>query len=214
MKLRILAIADEESKYYWDFFEKSKLEGIDLIISCGDLAPQYLSFLATYAKVPVLYVHGNHDGCYDDTPPDGCESIEDRIYEYRGLRILGLGGSMCYNFGAYQYTESQMKRRIRKLALQLKLRKGVDILVCHSPAFGINDGEDLPHRGFACITELLIKQKPKLFLHGHVHLNYGRNMKREDTYMDTRIINAYERHVFEMEFTDVPEKKQLFGGTK
>ena len=202
MKMRILAIADVESKYYWDFFEKTKLEGIDLIISCGDLAPQYLSFLATYFKGPVIYVHGNHDGCYDETPPDGCECIDDMVYEFKGVRILGLGGSMCYNFSPYQYTESQMKRRIRKLRLKLRLKKGVDILVTHSPAFGINDGEDLPHRGFACITELLIREQPTLFLHGHVHLNYGRNMKREDTYMETRIINAYERYVFDVEIPD------------
>ena len=45
--MKILAIADVESKYLWDYFEKSKLEGIDLIISCGDLDPRYLSFLAT-----------------------------------------------------------------------------------------------------------------------------------------------------------------------
>ena len=45
--MKILVLADEESKYLWDYFEKSKLEGIDLIISCGDLKPQYLSFLAT-----------------------------------------------------------------------------------------------------------------------------------------------------------------------
>ena len=206
MKLKILAIADVESKYYWDFFEKSKLEGIDLIISCGDLAPQYLSFLATYAKVPVLYVHGNHDGCYDDTPPDGCECIDDRIYVYRGVRILGLGGSMCYNFSGYQFTESQMRRRVRKLFLKLKLKKGFDILVAHSPALGINDGEDLPHRGFACFTSLIIKKSPKLFLHGHVHMNYGRRFKREDTFMNTRVINAFERYVFEEEFPDAKEK--------
>ena len=59
--MRILAVADVESKYYWDFFEKSKLEDIDLIISAGDLDPHYLSFLVTYAKCPVLYVHVNHD---------------------------------------------------------------------------------------------------------------------------------------------------------
>ncbi len=41
--MRILAIADEESRTLWDYFEKSKLEGIDLIISCGDLDPRYLS---------------------------------------------------------------------------------------------------------------------------------------------------------------------------
>ena len=61
--MRVLLLADEESKYYWDFFEQSKLEGIDLIVSCGDLAPQFLSFMATFAKCPVLYIHGNHDNC-------------------------------------------------------------------------------------------------------------------------------------------------------
>ena len=60
--MRILAIADEESKYLWDFFEKEKLAGIDLILSSGDLNPNYLSFLATFTTAPVLYVHGNHDG--------------------------------------------------------------------------------------------------------------------------------------------------------
>ena len=33
----------------------------DLIISCGDLDPRCLSFLATFSSAPVIYVHGNHD---------------------------------------------------------------------------------------------------------------------------------------------------------
>ena len=210
MKLRILAIADEESKYYWDYFEKTKLEGIDLIISCGDLAPQYLSFLATYAKVPVLYVHGNHDACYDDTPPEGCECIDGKIYVYRGVRILGLGGSMKYNYGPYQYSDAEMKRRILKLKLKIRRKKGFDILVSHSPAMGINDGDDIPHRGFIGLTELLIDYSPTLFLHGHVHLNYGRGVKREERYLDTRVINAYERYVFDVEIPEDPPKRGLF----
>ena len=43
--MRILVIGDHESKSLWDFYEPSKLEDIDLIISCGDLSPRYLSFL-------------------------------------------------------------------------------------------------------------------------------------------------------------------------
>ena len=57
--MKILFISDEESKYYWDYYSPDKLEDIDLIISCGDLAPQYLSFLVTLSHVPVLYIHGN-----------------------------------------------------------------------------------------------------------------------------------------------------------
>ena len=113
--MRILAIADQESPLLWDYFDRSYLEGIDLILSCGDLKPQYLSFLATFAHAPILYVHGNHDDRYEETPPDGCICIEDKIYIHNGVRILGLGGSMRYKPGAHQYTQFQMRRRIWKL---------------------------------------------------------------------------------------------------
>lgn len=195
--MKILAIADEESPYLWDYFEKSKLEGIDLIISCGDLEPSYLSFLATFASVPVIYVHGNHDEKYEQVPPEGCICIEDDIFVYKGIRILGLGGSMCYNYGTHQYTEREMRKRVRKLWPKLLWRKGFDILVAHAPAYELNDGEDLPHRGFQIFKTLMNKYKPKYFLHGHVHLSYGRKYKRYDKYEDTDVINVFERCVFE-----------------
>ena len=37
--MKILCIADEENKGLWDHFQKEKLEGIDLILSAGDLNP-------------------------------------------------------------------------------------------------------------------------------------------------------------------------------
>ena len=172
--MKILALADVESKYLWDFFEKTKLEGIDLILSAGDLAPQYLEFLATYAKCPILYVHGNHDACYDDTPPLGCICVDD------------------------QFTEKQMKMRLLKMKPKLWRHKGVDILLSHSPAKGFHDGEDMTHTGFDCFNSILDKYEPKLFIHGHVHMNYGREFKREDMRGNTRVVNAYERYIIEI----------------
>jgi Icc-related predicted phosphoesterase len=195
--MKILAIADEESKYLWDHFDKSKLEGVDLIISCGDLDPRYLSFLATFTSAPVLYVHGNHDRKYAQIPPEGCICIEDQIYEYKGVRILGLGGCMEYASGPHQYTEKQMQKRIGKLRFQLIKHKGFDILVTHAPAYQINDGDDLPHRGFECFKNLMNKYQPKYFIHGHMHKNYGQSHKVIDHYNETKIINAYERYEFE-----------------
>lgn len=195
--MKILVIADEESPYLWDFFEKKKLAGIDLIISCGDLEPTYLSFLATFTSAPVLYVHGNHDDKYERVHPDGCICIEDQVYVHKGVRILGLGGSMNYNYGMHQYTEEEMRYRVWKMIPKILWNGGVDILVTHAPAFGINDGEDLPHMGFRAFRMILEKFKPKYFLHGHVHLRYGRKHKRIDTYQETTIINACERYEFE-----------------
>ncbi len=197
--MRILAIADEESRTLWDYFEKSKLEGIDLIISCGDLDPRYLSFLATFTTVPVLYIHGNHDDKYEKMPPDGCICIEDRIYVHEGVRILGLGGSMRYKPGPHQYTERQMKMRIAKQRFSLLRNRGFDILVTHAPAYQLNDGRDLPHQGFRIFRTLLEKYRPKFFLHGHVHMSYGREHKRYDKYMNTHVINAFEKCIFDFE---------------
>jgi Icc-related predicted phosphoesterase len=197
--MRLLVLADEESKYLWDYFDKSKLEGIDLILSCGDLSPHYLSFLATFAKVPILYVHGNHDGCYKETPPEGCICIDGEIFVYQGVRILGLGGCMKYDGSEpLQFTEKEMEHRVKKMKLKLMKNKGFDVLLTHSPAYKINDANDLPHTGFKSFVDLLDKYQPELFIHGHVHMNYGREIKRETVYNSTRIVNAFERYIIEI----------------
>ncbi len=197
--MKILVLADVESKYLWDYYEKGKLDGIDLILSCGDVKAQYLSFLSCFTKAPILYVHGNHDGSYDEMPPEGCICIEDKIYVHEGIRIMGLGGCIRYNKGKYQYTQRQMKNRVSRMWWQLRRRKGIDILLTHAPAAGINEGDDHVHKGFEAFTDIINKHKPKLFVHGHVHKNYQWNFQRETRYKDTTVVNAYERHIIEYE---------------
>lgn len=196
--MKILFVADEESKAIWDFFKKEDYEDVDLIISCGDLKPEYLSFLATMVPVPVLYVRGNHDDRYEKNPPDGCICIENDIYTFQGVRILGLGGSYRYKPGKNQYTEKQMKKRVRRLFLKLRKHKGFDILVTHSPARGFHDGEDLPHRGFDTFNQLVETYHPRYFVHGHVHMNYGREFPRIDQMGQTYVVNAFERYTIEI----------------
>ena len=195
--MKILAIADEESKYLWDFYEREKLEGVDLILSAGDLKPEYLSFLTTMYAIPVLYVPGNHDDKYEVRPPEGCICIDDDIYVHDGIRILGLGGSMRYRMGGNQYTDEQMHRRVRRLWWKLKKNGGFDILLTHAPAYQLNDGRDMPHQGFRDFVSLMEKYNPRFFIHGHVHVTYGRQHKRYDKYQNTHIINAYERCIFD-----------------
>ncbi len=192
--MNILVLADVPSKALWDHFEQSRLEGIDLILSCGDLPAEYLSFLVTFAHCPLLYVHGNHDTRYSRKPPEGCICIDDKIYTHEGVRILGLGGSMRYKEGEWQYSEREMEKRIRKLRLKLWMKKGFDILLTHAPAKGHNDQEDLAHRGFEAFGTLMEKYRPKYMVHGHVHMNYGREIPRESRYKNTTVINAFERY--------------------
>ena len=154
--MKILVLADCESKSLYEYFTREKLAGVELILACGDLKQSYLDFFASMTSVPVLYVMGNHDDGWDPESPCGCICIEDDIFVYQGIRILGLGGSMRYLPEARnQYSEHEMRRRIRRLWWKLRKNGGFDILVSHAPAAGVNDLEDLPHRGFACFCELL-----------------------------------------------------------
>ncbi len=202
--MRLLAVADEESKYLWDYYEPEKLRGYDLIIGCGDLNFRYLDFLATVAPVPVVYVHGNHDEGYDHRPPTGAICIDDDVFCYKGYRFLGLGGSCRYRTGAWQFTEAEMRRRIRRVKGKIARAGGVDVLVTHAPLHGYGDLNDLAHRGFTVFREILDTYKPDVMLHGHVHLTYGANMVREHQYGQTRIVNAYER--FTIELPDRPDR--------
>ena len=196
--MKILLLADEAAPVLWEHLDKRKLEGVELVISCGDLPASYLSFLTCFTNAPILYVHGNHDKSYEKQPPEGCICIEDDIYVCKGYRILGLGGCMRYNMGPHQYTESQMRWRIRKLFFKLMRHHGIDILVTHAPALHLGDDTDLAHRGFACFVSLLERYHPVLMAHGHVHQNYRFDFKRVREYEGTRIVNAYSYYIINL----------------
>lgn len=204
--MKILAVSDEECPAFWEYYTPGRLREYDLILSCGDLKADYLSFLVTVARCPVLYVHGNHDTGYEQRPPEGCDCIDDKLVVYNGLRILGLGGCRRYHPGAHQYTEAQMRRRINRLRFALWRAGGVDIVVTHAPAAGLGDSDDPAHWGFEAFLPLLDKYKPRYMLHGHVHLRYGCDQTRVRSYGSTQIINATERYVFEAEGAPFPEK--------
>ena len=204
--MKILAISDEECPALWDYYTPGRLADYDLIISCGDLNAKYLSFLVTMAKCPVLYVHGNHDVNYDQVPPEGCDCIDGHIVEYNGIRILGLGGCRRYHPGPHQYSDSEMRRRILRLSWKLKRLGGVDIVVTHAPPAGLGDDEDPAHWGFDALVSFLDKYRPKFLVHGHVHTSYNHQIPRVIEYGDTKVLNACERYVFEVEDRPVKTK--------
>ena len=209
--MKVLIVGDVESKALYDCYEKSRLQDVDLILSCGDLDPEYLEFLVTMGHAPVLYVMGNHDDKYSHRPPQGCICVEERIYNYKGLRVGGLGGSVRYKLeGINQYKEEEQRKRVQRLRRQISRYNGIDVLLTHAPARGLGDGEDPPHRGFQCFYEILDTFKPGYFIHGHQHLNYGGGL-REQKYQDTRVINGYESFRLDIDPSEYPSEYQNTG---
>ena len=204
--MKILTVSDEEVPALWDYYTPGKLKEYDLILSSGDLKAKYLSFLVTMARCPLLYIHGNHDTHYQTDRPEGCECIEDMLVVYNGIRILGLGGCRRYNPGRHQYSEAEMRRRIRRLRWKLWRSGGVDIVVTHAPPEGLGDSDDPAHWGFEALRELLDKYHPRYLVHGHVHLSYGQSPVRELEYNGTKIINTTGRYEIEIPEGEFAEK--------
>lgn len=197
MSMRILAVSDVSAKFYYDYYTPGKLDGIDLILACGDLRREYLEFLVTMSHCPVVYVRGNHDERFDEEPPEGCVCADDRIVVFKGVRILGLGGSYRYRSGECMFTEKEMRKRIRKLWFPLLRHRGFDILLTHAPARHLGDFDSLSHRGFECFVKLMDRYHPRYLVHGHIHMNYGVKIPRRTVRGDTTIINAYEYCLFD-----------------
>lgn len=209
--MKILIVADEECKSIWNYYTPDKLEGVELIIACGDLKAEYLEFLVTMKNVPLYYVCGNHDRKFVTKPPEGCICIDDEVVEYKGVRILGLGGSIKYKEGPYMYTEKEMRHRIRKARLSILKHKGFDILVTHAAAKGYGDLDDFPHQGFECFNDLLKKCRPLYMFHGHVHSSYkaARFQRVSEHESGTTIINCYERYI--LEYDETKQSKMSIG---
>lgn len=204
--MKILLLADQAEPTLWENLNRKKLDGVELILSCGDLPAEYLSFLTCFTCAPILYVHGNHDGRYETKPPEGCVCIEDTVYVHEGVRVLGLGGCMRYSRGEHQYTEREMRRRASRLRFRLWRSKGFDILLTHAPAYQLGDDNDLAHRGFETFLHLIDKYNPLLMAHGHVHQNYRFDFKRTRQRGQTQVVNACGYHIIDLAVPSAPHK--------
>ena len=198
-KMRILTISDQVESVLYDRFDAEQFEGIDLVLSCGDLPPEYLSFLLGKLNVPLYFVRGNHDIRYDSKPPRGCIDLNTNLIKFQGFNILGLEGSRWYNGGPHQYTEREMHWKIQRLRPRIWRKGGVDIIITHAPPRHIHDAEDRCHRGFKSFRWLLDKYSPSYFIHGHIHANFTDPSQRVTRVNQTQVINTYGYYLLETE---------------
>lgn len=189
-KLRILAVSDFVDKSLTQMIEDKTLELPDLIISCGDLAPEYLSFLRDRLDRPLFYVKGNHDIRYTPSNPVGCENINQKIVSFKSLNILGLEGSLWYSGGLNQYTDKEMKRIIFGMWFSIWRKGRINMVITHAPPRHIHDAEDRCHMGFESFKKLINKRKPEYFIHGHIHKDFKTHDERITNFNSTKVINT------------------------
>jgi Icc-related predicted phosphoesterase len=210
--MKILAVSDKVDELLYSPAIKHLFKDVDLVLGCGDLPFHYLEFLVTMLGKPLFYVVGNHANEVRKRHemrhlweyPGGCENIDGRVVRHRKLLIAGLEGSMRYNSNPnFQYTDSQMTRKMWGLAPALMMNKilhgrYLDILVTHAPPLGIHDKPDRCHTGFRAFVTFMDRFRPRYLVHGHVHV-YSPKEIIETVYGDTTVLNAYGYRVLEID---------------
>lgn len=201
--MKTLAVSDKVLNRLYTPDVAQKHPDIQLLIGCGDLPFYYLDFLISSFNVPLFYVRGNHDNGKQYTSdgrvltevPGGID-LHCKTAVHKGLILAGLEGSMRYHPSRpYMYTDAEMSGQIMRLAphlLKNKLKYGryLDILITHSPPFGIHDLPDLPHTGFRSFLNFMRRFQPRYLLHGHIHAIHP-SRPQITQFEQTTIINVY-----------------------
>lgn len=213
--MRTLVISDKVEAILYSGAIAERVGPVDLVLSCGDLPFYYIEFIVSMLNKPTYYVMGNHgsevqyhsgkgESWQIATAPQGATDLHCRTARVGNLLLAGLEGSIRYNNSSEsQYTDSEMWLNVARLAPKLlrnRLRYGrwLDVLVTHSPPFGIHDRPDRAHTGFRSFLPFMRWFKPKYLLHGHIHL-YRRDEVAQTRYHETEIINVYPYRLLELE---------------
>jgi hypothetical protein len=213
--MRALVISDKVEPVLYSPAICDRVGQVDLILSCGDLPFYYIEYIVSMLNRPAYYVFGNHgrefeyqsgkgDAWNQQTAPLGAVNLHLRTANAGGLLLAGLEGSIRYNDSPEaQYTDFEMQFNILKLLPRLaynRLRHGrwLDVLVAHSPPFGIHDKPDRAHTGFRSFLFFMRYFQPRYLLHGHIHL-YRNNEVTNTQYRATQVINVYPYRILDLE---------------
>jgi len=216
--MKILLVSDQVDPLVYSPRMRDRFRDVSFVLSAGDLPSEYLGFITSMLNRDLVYVSGNHDLSSleaqgmarwremenpDEGSKTGAMSADFKFMTLEGLSILGLPGSMLYNKGSNQYSEFAMSLRLAFLVPRLLWNKllrgrGVDLVLTHSAPRGIQDRDDLCHRGFKCFLWLMRVFKPRWLVHGHIHL-YDLADVRVSSYQATTIINAFGHWVLDTE---------------
>ena len=208
--MKILAVSDEVVDRLYTLAADYYFDDIDLLLGCGDLPYEYLEYLLTIGKLPLYYVPGNHDPIYQeavcDSKAEGGINIDMKAVHVGNLLLAGVGGSIRYRpDGVNQYTQAEMYVRIlfkllpALLINRLRYGRALDVLITHSPPFGIHDDTSQAHQGLKALNLLLRWAKPRHHFHGHTHF-YRQNLEASTTeYGETQIMNIFPYKIVEID---------------
>ena len=170
----------------------------DILIHCGDFCSFQRGDVQTlddadcwFAESParhVVCIGGNHDFLLQSREFRFAHAqfLEDTLVEIGGLTIYGSPWCPDLSGFAYYGTSAELLDRWKKIP------NGIDVLITHTPPFGLLD---LPtsgtvHLGCPLLREELDRIRPRVHAFGHVHASHGMHQTFGTHYINAAVVNG------------------------
>lgn len=162
----------------------------DIVVHSGDFTmngseQEALDFLNWFCNLPYphkIFICGNHDDCLYGA---NIEGLDDSVHYLcnSGVEIDGVKFYGVPMFMGDCITERQNRN-------YAKIPMGTDILITHTPPFGILDFDGNINYGSEELFTRIVTVKPHLHLFGHIHSQYGMKILNNITFSNGAIMNA------------------------
>ena len=162
----------------------------DIVIHSGDFTmngseQEALDFLNWFCELPYpqkIFICGNHDECLYGATIDGLDGNVHYLcnsgIEIEGLKFYGVPMFMgdCIS-----------DRQIKHYA---NIPDDTDILITHTPPFGILDFDDNINYGSEELLSRISVVQPRLHLFGHIHSRHGTTVLNGTTFSNGALMNV------------------------
>ncbi len=184
--MRILHISDTHGLHR----RLTDLPEADVAAHSGDFTmtgseQEAIDFLNWFCDLPYahkIFISGNHDDCLYGANIDGLDSNVHYLcnsgIEIDGVKFYGVPMFM---------SDCVTDRQAKNIA---KIPGDTDVLVTHSPAYGILDFDDNINYGDEQLLAKVMEIHPQLHLFGHIHAQHGITTEHGVTFSNGAIMNA------------------------
>lgn len=161
----------------------------DLILGAGDFANQHSGlhdFMTRLEPIAdkAIHIPGNNETEAALRSATTATVLHGEAITRAGVRIVGLGCAVPplppeLSWDSFNLTEQQAEAMLAPF-------DACDVLLCHSPPFGIADRHpQLGSLGSKAVYDAALRMQPKLLLCGHIHDAWG----EEGQIGQTRVVN-------------------------
>ncbi|MGM9866264.1 MAG: metallophosphoesterase [Lepagella sp.] len=189
--MKILHLSDTHNCHH----RLRDLPEADVVVHSGDFCmvgteQEAIDFMNWFCDLPYrqkIFICGNHDACLYGANIEGLDSNVHYLCN-SGIEIEGIKF-----YGISMFTEDCISDRQNRNYSNIPI--DTDVLITHSPAFGILDFDDNIHYGSEELLTRLSALNLRAHLFGHIHANHGITTIGNTIFSNGAIMNTDYTHL-------------------